>query len=205
MHNQLWHAYKSYIELDFSVLDSGNGRGAVSVFWPVHDGIVGTGGEVSVDNRFTFRGGGVGTRSCTDRLDCMDNPLTRLLLFDTFLSNVDRSVVDPFADGKMIVRRTMAPPGFACESAISRTRRGAGTGEPAYCRCDGFLPRSAACSTMTSGIEATKREASSPSACGPRRDFAASELFRVRVPPNVMSELLCSFGCDRAKISFRSA
>ena len=70
-------------------------------------GRVGTGGEGSTDCLFARNGGGVGTRSCIDRFDNIEVLLVRRWLFEDFLTREATSGVEPFADGYMIVRRTI--------------------------------------------------------------------------------------------------
>lgn len=81
--------------------------------WEGNDcGSCGTGGEViSVENRrpvFALAGGGVGARSCTERLET-EVALALLRREDCFLISTLKSIVeDRDSDGKMIVLRTMA-------------------------------------------------------------------------------------------------
>lgn len=111
------------------------------------DGSWGTGGNASLENRLIAGardGGGVGTRSCTDLLECIDPDRVRWCLDD----NERRTISDearPGGEGKMTVRRTtlawMAV-GLSPEVATG-SRRGR---IPLYglsdnCRVRGVLPR----------------------------------------------------------------
>ena len=93
-------------------------------------GKLGTGGDESKDCRFAREGGGVGTRSCTERLDSNEVPLARFRPLDAFRTSEVKSVLEPFAEGKMMVLLTTALLTFIRPSTGCRRRSGAvGSGE----------------------------------------------------------------------------
>jgi hypothetical protein len=71
------------------------------------DGSCGTGGNISLENRLLAGardGGGVGARSCTDLLECIEPERVRLCL-DVDKRRVISAETRPGGEGKMTVRR----------------------------------------------------------------------------------------------------
>lgn len=105
---------ESYVELDFSTGPPtwAGGIKRRSVCKGDGCGICGTGGEVmSVENRrprLALGGGGVGARSCTERLET-EVALALRRRDECFLIKTLKSIVDDLdSDGKMMVLRTTA-------------------------------------------------------------------------------------------------